>query len=128
MLNLSPFGICIIQKHRLIYTNKAFTETFGFSPKQLRDMSPLDIVYAEDREHARKSVEAMLKGETQSFFMFRVMTQQDKIKWITRGAYCVQAATIFFFGLITPSTRVLHWARAIGAVPVGLCGWVNCCN
>jgi diguanylate cyclase (GGDEF)-like protein/PAS domain S-box-containing protein len=82
MLNLSPFGICIIQKHKLIYTNKAFTETFGFSPKQLRDMSPLDIVYAEDREHARKSVEAMLKGETQSFFMFRVMTCQDKIKWI----------------------------------------------
>jgi len=82
MLNLSPFGICIIQKDKLIYTNKAFTEIFGFPPKQLRDMSPQDIVYAEDREHARKSVEAMLKGETQSFFMFRVMTRQDKIKWI----------------------------------------------
>lgn len=82
MLSLSPFGICIIQKNKLIYTNKAFTEIFGFSPKQLRDMSPQDIVYAEDREHARKSVDAMLKGETQSFFMFRVMTHQDKIKWI----------------------------------------------
>lgn len=82
MLNLSSFGICIIQKHKLIYTNKTFTEIFGFPPKQLRDMSPLDIVYAEDREHARKSVEAMLNGETQSFFMFRVMTRQDKIKWI----------------------------------------------
>lgn len=82
MLNLSPFGLCIIQKNKLIFSNKTFAEIFGFSSKQLRDMSPWDIVYEEDREHVRKSVDAMLTGQTHSFFMFRVMTNQDKIKWI----------------------------------------------
>ena len=82
MLTLSPFGTCIIQKGKLIFTNKTFTEIFGFSPKQLRDLSPWEIVFEEDRQHVRKSVEAILKGQAQSFFMFRVMTNQDKIKWI----------------------------------------------
>ncbi|MEE9913606.1 MAG: sensor domain-containing diguanylate cyclase [Deltaproteobacteria bacterium] len=82
MLNLSPFGICIIQSGKLIFTNKTFTDIFGLTSKQLRDLSAWDIVYEEDREHVRKSVDAMLKGQTHSFFMFRVMTNQDKIKWI----------------------------------------------
>lgn len=82
MLNLSPFAICIIQGNQLIFTNKAFTEVVGFSPRQLRNMDSLDIVFNEDREHVRKNVRAMLKGEEQSFFMFRVMTSQDKIKWM----------------------------------------------
>ncbi len=82
MLNLSPFGICIIQGTQLIFTNKAFSEIVGYSPRQLRNMDSRDIVFEEDREHVRKSVITMLKGGEQSFFMFRVMTDQDKIKWI----------------------------------------------
>ena len=82
MLTLSPFGICIIQNNKLIFTNKTFTEIFGFSSKQLRDLSPWEMVFEEDREHVRNSVKAMLQGQTQSFFMFRIMTNQDKIKWI----------------------------------------------
>ena len=82
MLNLSPFGICIIQQNRLIFTNKAFCEIFGFSPRELRKMDPLNIVFEEDRDHVQKSFQAMLKDQTESFFMFRVMTKNEKIKWI----------------------------------------------
>jgi diguanylate cyclase (GGDEF)-like protein/PAS domain S-box-containing protein len=82
MLNLSPFGICIIQKNRLIFTNKAFCEIFGFSPRELRKMDPLKIVFEEDRDHVQKSFQAMLTDQTESFFMFRVMTKQETIKWI----------------------------------------------
>lgn len=82
MLNLSPFGICIIQQNRLIFTNKAFCEIFGFSPRELRKMDPLKIVFEEDRDHVQKSFQAMLTDQTESFFMFRVMTKQETIKWI----------------------------------------------
>jgi diguanylate cyclase (GGDEF)-like protein/PAS domain S-box-containing protein len=82
MLNQSPFGICIIQDNQFIYTNKAFSELVDFSPRQLRNMDSRGIVFEEDREHVQKNVRAMLKGEEQSFFMFRVMTSEDKIKWI----------------------------------------------
>lgn len=82
MLSLSPFGICIIQDDQLIFTNKAFSEIVGFSPREIRELSPWNIVFEEDREHVRKSVRAMLKGQAESFFMFRVLTHADKIKWI----------------------------------------------
>ncbi len=82
MLNLSPFGICIIQQNSLIFTNKAFCEIFGFTPRELRKMNPLNIVFEEDRDHVQKSFQAMLTDQTESFFMFRVMTKQETIKWI----------------------------------------------
>ena len=82
MLNLSPFGICIMQNSKLIFTNKAFSEIVGFSAKQLRNMDPRKIVFEEDRDHIEKTVRTMLKGRESSFFMFRVMTHSEKIKWI----------------------------------------------
>ncbi len=82
MLSLSPFSICIYQEDQLIYTNKAFCESVGYSTKQLRDIPPWDLVISADREHVRKSVRAMLKDQAESFFMFRLMTSEEKIKWI----------------------------------------------
>jgi len=82
MLNLSPFSVCIIQDDHLIYTNKAFCETVGYTPKQLRDIRPWDVVLKADREHVRKSVQAMLEGQAASFFMFRLLTGEEKVKWI----------------------------------------------
>jgi diguanylate cyclase (GGDEF)-like protein/PAS domain S-box-containing protein len=82
MLNLSPFGICIIQSDRLIFTNKAFSEITGIPSKEVRDMKPWSLIFEQDREHVRKSVAAMLSGQAESFFMFRVLTQKEKIKWI----------------------------------------------
>ena len=82
MLGLSPFGICIIQDDQMIFTNKAFSEMVGFSPKELRELSPLNMVLEDDRDHVRKSVRAMLKGQAESFFMFRVLAHGEKIKWI----------------------------------------------
>jgi diguanylate cyclase (GGDEF)-like protein/PAS domain S-box-containing protein len=81
MLNLSPFSICIIQDDQWIYTNKAFCETVERTPRELRDINPWDFVFQADREHVRKSVRAMLDGEAESFFMFRIFTN-EKIKWI----------------------------------------------
>ena len=82
LLNLSPFGIYIIQSKKFIFTNKAFLDIGNWSQKKVKDSGPLDLVLEEDREHVRKSSIAILKGETKSFYMFRVMTKGDSIKWI----------------------------------------------
>jgi len=82
MLNLSPFGICIIQKKKFIYTNKALSDIFGLSQRKLRNIDPLKIVFEGDRDHVTKSIQAMIKDKKESFFMFRTMTSQEKIKWI----------------------------------------------
>jgi len=82
MLNLSPFGICIIQNDKLIFTNKAFSEIIGFSPKQLRNMAPWKLIFKEDLEHVTKSIQTVFTDQVQTFFMFRIMTNDEKIKWI----------------------------------------------
>jgi diguanylate cyclase (GGDEF)-like protein/PAS domain S-box-containing protein len=82
LLNLSPFGICIIQDKKFIFTNKAFLDIGNWSQKKVKDFNPLDLVLEEDREHVRKSSIAILKGETKSFYMFRMFTDSESIKWI----------------------------------------------
>jgi len=82
LLNLSPFGIYIIQDKKFIFTNKAFLDIGNWSQKKLKDLDPLGLVLEEDREHVRKSSIAILKGETKSFYMFRAITDSESIKWI----------------------------------------------
>lgn len=82
LLNLSPFGICIVQDEKFIFTNKAFLDIGNWSQKKVKDSDPLDLVMEEDREHVRKSSIAILKGETKSFYIFRAITKSESIKWI----------------------------------------------
>ena len=82
LLNLSPFGIYIIQDKKFIFTNKAFLDIGNWSQKTVKDLEPLGLVLEEDREHVRKSAIAILKGETKSFYMFRAITDSESIKWM----------------------------------------------
>ena len=82
LLSLSPFGIYIVQDKKFIFTNKAFLDIGNWSQKKVKDSDPLDLVLEDDREHVRKSSIAILKGETKSFYMFRVITKGDSIKWL----------------------------------------------
>jgi diguanylate cyclase len=82
LLTTTPFAVCIIQGSKFIYTNKAFCEILGFSSRKIRDIQPWQLVLSEDRDHVRKSVRDAIRNRAQSFFMFRVMTGDEKIKWI----------------------------------------------
>jgi diguanylate cyclase (GGDEF)-like protein/PAS domain S-box-containing protein len=82
LLNLSPFGIYIIQDKKFIFTNKAFLDIGNWSQKTVKDLDPLGLVLEEDREHVRKSAIAILKGETKAFYMFRAITDSESIKWM----------------------------------------------
>ena len=85
LLNMSPFGICIVQDNKFIFANKAFMEFGNWSRKKIKDFNPLDLILEEDREHVWKSSIAILKGETKSFFIFRTITDitdSESIKWM----------------------------------------------
>lgn len=82
LLNLSPFGIYIIQDDKFIFINKAFLDIGNWSQKKVKDSKPMDFVLEDDREHVRKSLISILKGETKSFYMFRSITSSETLKWI----------------------------------------------
>jgi diguanylate cyclase (GGDEF)-like protein/PAS domain S-box-containing protein len=82
LLNMSPFGVYIIQDKKFIFANKAFMEIGNWSQKKVKDSSPLDFVLEEDRKHVRESSVDILKGETKSFYMFRAITNSESIKWL----------------------------------------------
>jgi diguanylate cyclase (GGDEF)-like protein/PAS domain S-box-containing protein len=82
LLNLSPFGIYIIQDDKFIFINKAFLDIGNWSQKKVKESKPMDFVLEEDREHVRKSLISILKGETKSFYMFRAITSSETLKWI----------------------------------------------
>ncbi|HOG12566.1 MAG: sensor domain-containing diguanylate cyclase [Smithellaceae bacterium] len=82
LLNMSPFGICIVQGGRLIFSNKTFCDICGCSSSELRGIDPLPMVFPEDRDHVQNSVRSSLEEQVDSFFIFRVLTRKDAIKWI----------------------------------------------
>ena len=82
MLNMSPFGTCIIQGDRIIFTNKTFAEVFGTTPGQIRKRSLWNMIFEEDLDLVKKNMNDILQGENPSFFIFRVTAGEDKIKWI----------------------------------------------
>jgi diguanylate cyclase (GGDEF)-like protein/PAS domain S-box-containing protein len=113
LLNLSPFGIYIIQDKKFIFTNKAFLDIGNWSQAKVKDLNPLDLVLEEDREHVRKSAIAMLKGETKSFYMFRAFTGNESVKWIMGSVAEINiSGKPAFVGNLVDLTeeRILHLA------------------
>ena len=113
LLNLSPFGIYIIQDKKFIFTNKAFLDIGNWSQRKVKDLDPLDLVLEEDREHVRKSAIAILKGEIKSFYMFRAITDSESIKWIMGSiAEVYMNGKPAFVGNLVDLTeeRILHLA------------------
>lgn len=82
MLTMSPFATCIIQGEKIIYLNKTFAEVFGMTPGQLRKLSPWEMIFEEDHDLIRKNMDDILGGQNPSFFVFRIVIGEEKIKWI----------------------------------------------
>ncbi len=82
VLSLSPFGVCIFQNGRLIFTNRAFSDMVGFGAGELRGKNPESLVLEEDLDHLRKGILSMLRDQAESSLMFRVVTKDETVKWI----------------------------------------------
>lgn len=72
---------------RHIYVNEMFSLATGYSLKELKNMSVLDLVYKEDEAKAKELLEKVLKGEA-VIDEIRYVTKDGKVRWV--------------FGLIRP--------------------------
>lgn len=58
-------GIYIYQDGRLIYANPKLAEIFGYSSEELRQVSPLELVAAQDRTRVAENLRKRLDGEVE---------------------------------------------------------------
>ncbi len=67
---------------RFFYSNKAFSELFGYSPAELETISPVDLVVPEDRELVAESLEKRLSGEIEADrFVVRGLRKDGSTFW-----------------------------------------------
>lgn len=78
----SQVGVYIIQGGMFRYLNDSTEMYTGYSREELIDKYSVSIVHPEDRESATKSASKMLKeGGTQPH-MYRIITKDNRIKWM----------------------------------------------
>jgi len=89
--SLSP--ICITQKGKISYVNKAFEEFTGYSRDEMIGKE-LFIVHPEDKELAKKCVggEEGLERNPETY-SFRIIRKDGKVRWLT-----IRAAKITYNG------------------------------
>ena len=88
---------------RIVFANKAFERTFGYTEKELRKFSALQIlnlVYPKDRKLFFNRYRQRISGHTvPSHYEFRGIHKNGKIRWIElfshrikyKGSYAIQA-------------------------------------
>jgi two-component system, sensor histidine kinase and response regulator len=77
----SPIGIYIIQDHKLIFTNRIFQDTVGFSESDLIGKDSSQLIHPEDRERVRQEAGQMLKGISSQPYEFRSITKSGETRW-----------------------------------------------
>jgi diguanylate cyclase (GGDEF)-like protein/PAS domain S-box-containing protein/putative nucleotidyltransferase with HDIG domain len=86
----SPVGIFIVQDRRFRFANRRFQGDTGYSEDELRDMSPLDIVLPDDREHVRENAILMLKGKRSQPYEYRAFVRSGEVRWTLETVTSIQ--------------------------------------
>lgn len=76
-------GIFIIQDGKFRFVNRHSQSHWGFNTSELIGQDSLCIVHPEDRESTRQSVIDMLQGRRFTPIIFRGLTREGKIRWVT---------------------------------------------
>ncbi len=81
LIENSLVGVYIIQDNRLKYANQYFCDIFGYTSEEiLKNITPNDLVYEEDKELVRTNIEKRISGENQSLeYEFRGITKYGRI-------------------------------------------------
>ncbi len=86
----SPAGVYIAQNRKFQFANPQLQKYTGFSQDELLGMSPLMLIYPEDREMVRENAIKMLKGERSSAYEFRIITRGRKVRWFMETVTSIQ--------------------------------------
>jgi PAS domain S-box-containing protein len=78
----SQVGFYIMQNRKFQFINSHFREYAGYTEEEMLNMNPTSLVLPEDRRKMAKNAIMMLKEQRFSPYEFRIVTKDDRIKWI----------------------------------------------
>ncbi|MBI5590217.1 MAG: PAS domain-containing protein [Deltaproteobacteria bacterium] len=78
----SLIGGYIVLDGKFRYVNPEFVRITGFSENELMDTDPLDIVHEDYRDYVRQNAVSMLKGYSDTPYMFCVRDKTGQTHWI----------------------------------------------
>ncbi len=77
----SPVGIFLIQNQMFQWANLRFQDNTGYRIDELVGKPSLFLVHPDDRAFVEASVRAMLRGEPDSPYEYRLVTKNGRITW-----------------------------------------------
>jgi len=75
-------GVYVVQDSKFRYINSNAASFAGYTKDELQDREADQLVYPEDRESAKLNARAMLQGERNSPYEFRITSKKGEIRWI----------------------------------------------
>jgi len=82
MADGSQAGVYIVQDGRLCFVNPHIPEYSGYTEAELLGERILHFVHPEDRGMVREKARKMLAGKFTSPYEYRIMTQDNQVKWL----------------------------------------------
>jgi len=86
----SPIGVYIVRDKKLQYVNPKYQELTGFSEGELLDIDPFQLVLPIDKDSAKASAIAMLKGKRTQPYEYRVFNKDGGIRHIMETVTSIQ--------------------------------------
>jgi PAS domain S-box-containing protein len=86
----SPIGIYIAQDRAIRYVNPRFEALTGYSSDELIGSDPLQLVIAEDRQLVHDCAVAMLKGERETEYEYRIAHKSGDTRWIMENLVSIE--------------------------------------
>ena len=85
-------GTYIVQDGKFRYVNPEFVRITGFSENELMGTDPLDLVHEDYRDYVRQNASLMLKGHSDTPYVFCVRDKNGETHWVletvTSVAHC----------------------------------------
>jgi PAS domain S-box-containing protein len=82
MASSSQAGVYVVQNGTFLFVNHNAARFAAYSEKELVGMNSMSLVHPDDRKTVRKNAMEMLKGRRSSPYEFRIITRDEKIRWI----------------------------------------------
>lgn len=83
-------AVFIIQDGKYRFFNTRAHEYSGYSPEEIIKLSPNQIVHPEDWEMVQSKSRAMLRGEKQKPYEYRMVAKPGQIKWMIQIVSSIQ--------------------------------------
>ncbi len=91
LVDYSLTGILITTANGILFTNQTFEKITGYTPEDIRDMGPYEMVHPQEREKVQKIAKARLqKKNVMDYYETRWVRKDKKVIWIEVRATVVE--------------------------------------